>query len=176
MNHQAGPPYMSIYGYGGSASINQDFYTSNDLIYVPTGADDVVITNGTWSQLEAYLQTTGQDKYAGEIAPRNSSHQPYVTQTDLSIRQQIPIPGRSSLQVAFDIFNFWNLIDGDSGWVRYVPFGTVTPVIYRGLDDATGNPIYELTRVVTEPEDNPIFSTDNLQSRWRMRLGVIWSF
>ncbi len=154
-NHQSGRPYMSIYGFGNSASINEDFYTSNDLVYIPSGADDVIITNGTWSQLEAYLQTTGQDKYMGEIAPRNSSQQPYVTQTDLSIRQQIPIPGRSSLQLTFDIFNFWNLIDGDSGLVRYVPFGTVTPVIYRGLDEDTGNPIYELQRNRHRPREQP---------------------
>ncbi len=174
-NHQAGRPYMNIYGFGTSASINGDGYTSNDLIYVPASADDVVITNGTWDQLNAYFEAFGLDKYAGGIAPRNSLSQPYVTQTDLSIRQNIPVPGSSSVQVMLDIYNFWNLVDSDSGWVRYVPFGTVTPFDYLGNSE-DGKPIYRLRNVVTDPDNVSIFSVDNLRSRWRARLGVRWSF
>ncbi len=174
-NHQAGRPYMNIYGFGTSASINGDGYTSNDLIYVPASADDVVITNGTWDQLNAYFEAFGLDKYRGGIAPRNSLNQPYVTQTDLSIRQNIPVPGSSSLQVMLDIYNFWNLVDSDSGWVRYVPFGTVTPFDYLGNSE-DGKPIYRLRNVVTDPDNVSIFSVDNLRSRWRARLGVRWSF
>jgi len=171
---QSGKPYTNIYNWS-YGSINEDFYTSNDLIYIPSGADDVVITNGTWGQLDDYLQRTGLDKYKGEIAPRNVSQQPWVTQTDVSIRQNIGIPGRSSLQITLDIFNFWNLIDSDSGHVRYVNFGTVTPITYQGVTE-DGKPIYELRGVVTDPENNDIFTFNDLRSRWRMRLGVRWSF
>jgi hypothetical protein len=175
-NHQSGRPYMSILGGGWPyTSINGDGYTGNDPIYVPTGADDVVITNGTWEQLENYLQRTGADKYAGRILPRNAYNAPWVTQTDLAIRQNIPIPGRSSLQVSLDIFNFWNLIDSDSGHVKYIQYGTLNPVEYQGTTD-DGLPIYELERIVTDPEDNPLYTTDNTRSRWRLRLGVRWSF
>jgi hypothetical protein len=171
---QSGKPYTNIYNWS-YGSINEDFYTSNDLIYIPSGADDVVITNGTWGQLDDYLQRTGLDKYKGEIAPRNVSQQPWVTQTDVSIRQNIGIPGRSSLQITLDIFNFWNLIDSDSGLVRYVNFGTVTPITYQGVTE-DGKPIYELRGVVTDPENNDIFTFNDLRSRWRMRLGIRWSF
>jgi hypothetical protein len=173
-NHQAGRPYMNIF-YGNWPTINGDQYYSNDPFYVPSGADDVVITNGTWDQLNSYIQMYGLDKYSGKIAPRNSLNQPYVTQTDLSIRQNIPVPGKSSLQVLFDVYNFWNLIDSDSGWVRYVPFGTVQPVTFEGVSD-DGKPIYTLRSVVLDPEENSIFSVDSLRSRWKARLGVRWSF
>jgi hypothetical protein len=173
-NHQAGRPYMNIFDYN-YPSPNEDQYMSNDPIYVPSGADDVVITNGTWDQLNAYFESYGLDKYKGRIAPRNSLRQPYVTQTDLAIRQNIPVPGKSSLQVLFDIYNFWNLIDDDSGWVRYVPFGTATPFTYEGVTD-DGKPIYELNDEVLNPDENSIYSVDNIRSRWRMRLGVRWSF
>lgn len=173
-NHQAGRPYMNIYGWS-YPSINGDQYGSNDPLYVPASADDVVITNGTWEQLNAYFELYGLDKYRGQIAPRNSLSQPYVTQTDLSLRQNIPVPGSSSLQVLFDIYNFWNMIDEDSGWVRYVAFGTATPVVYQGVTD-DGKPIYRLNNVVLDPEANSIYSVDNIRSRWRMRLGLRWSF
>jgi len=175
-NHQSGRPYMSILGGGWPyTSINGDGYTTNDPIYVPSGPDDVVITNGTWAQLETYLQRTGVDGYGGKISPRNPYNAPWITQTDLAIRQNIPIPGRSSLQISFDIFNFWNLIDSDSGIVWYVPFGTLNPIEYQGTTEA-GLPIYELESIVTNPEDNPLYNYDNLRSRWRMRFGVRWSF
>jgi hypothetical protein len=175
-NHQSGRPYMSIYeGVWPYDSINQDYYTGNDPIYVPSGADDVVITNGTWDQLENYLERTGLTSYMGQVTPRNPYTAPWITQTDLAIRQNIPIPGKSSLQVSLDIFNFWNLIDDESGHVEYVSFGTLTPLIYRGVTD-DGKPIYELTEIVTDPEDNPLYERDDLRSRWRLRLGLRWSF
>jgi hypothetical protein len=175
-NHQSGRPYMSILGGGWPyTSINGDGNTNNDPIYVPSGPDDVVITNGTWEQLEVFLERTGLGSYGGKISPRNAYNAPWITQTDLAIRQNIPIPGRSSLQVSLDIFNFWNLIDSDSGILWYVPFGTLNPIEYQGTSD-DGLPIYELESIVTNPEDNSLYEYDSLRSRWRMRLGVRWSF
>jgi hypothetical protein len=174
-NRQSGKPWSNYYGYYNSASINTDYQTSNDLIYVPTGADDVEITNGTWAQLEAYLSSVGILKYAGSYAPRNASQQPYVTQMDLGIRQNIPIPGDSSLQISLDIANFWNLIDSDSGIVQYIPFGYYPSVTYRGMNE-DGKPIYSLSNVITDPENNSVYDYNYLNSRWKLRLGLRWSF
>jgi hypothetical protein len=174
-NRQSGKPWSNIYAWNGSASINTDYQTGNDLIYVPTGADDVVITNGTWAQLEDYLSRAGLLKYAGSYARRNASQQPYVTQMDLGIRQNIPIPGDSSLQISLDIANFWNLIDSDSGIVEYIPFGAYDPITYEGVTE-DGKPIYELGNVITDPEDHSVYDYNYLNSRWKLRLGVRWSF
>ena len=174
-NRQSGKPWSNYYGYWNSGSINNDRQTRNDLIYVPTGADDVVITNGTWEQLEAYLSSIDILKYGGSYAPRNASQQPYVTQTDLGIRQNIPIPGDSSLQVSLDIANFWNLIDSNSGLVQYIPLGYYAAVTYRGMNE-DGKPIYQLGNVITDPEDNSVYDYNYLNSRWKLRLGLRWSF
>jgi hypothetical protein len=173
-NHQSGRPYMSIYDWF-FPSVNEDTFGSNDPIYVPSGPDDVVITNGTWEQLEAYFERTGLGGYGGQISPRNPYSTPYITQTDLAIRQNIPLPGRHSLQLSVDIFNFWNLIDDESGHLQYVQFGTITPIEYEGVTE-DGIPIYTLGSVITDPEDTPLYDTDNLRSRWRLRFGVRWSF
>ncbi len=172
-NRQSGKPYSNIYAFS-FPSINEDRYMFNDLIYVPSGPDDVEITNGTWDELNAYIERAGLGSYKGGIAPRNATNQPWVTQTDLAIRQNIPVPGNSSLQISLDIFNFWNLIDDESGLVRFVRFGTVSPVTYQGVNDE-GKPIYQLRSVVTDP-DTDIYTYNDLRSRWRARLGVRWSF
>ena len=177
-NRQSGKPWTNLvyHTYWSNDSINGDDFSYNDLIYVPTGADDVVITGGgTWEQLHDYLDKLGLMKYAGGIAPRNANGQPWITTTDISIRQNIPIPGRSSFQVSLDIFNFWNMIDNESGHMRYMPFGTVR--IYQWLGNTDdGKPIINLRREVTDPENYPLFQTDHLRSRWKLRLGVRWSF
>ncbi len=176
-NRQSGKPWTNIvyHAWWANDSINGDDFSYNDLIYVPTGADDVVITNGTWGQLEDYLEKLGLLKYAGTYAPRNANGQPWVTQTDLSIRQNIPIPGRSHFQLSLDIMNFWNLIDDESGHVRYMAFGTVRPYVWTGNTD-DGKPIIELRREVTDPENYPLFQTQELNSRWKLRLGLRWTF
>jgi hypothetical protein len=173
-NHQNGRPFMVLFD-GAWPSINEDRFTGNDPIYVPSGPDDVVITNGTWEQLEAFFGRTGLTKYMGQISPRNPYKSPWVTQTDLAIRQNIPLPGRHSLQVSLDIFNFWNLIDDESGHVKYVQYNATYAAEYQGTTD-DGKPIYGLERVVTDPENNDFYTTDNIRSRWRLRLGVRWSF
>ena len=46
---------------------------------------------------------------------------------------------------------------------------------YEGVTD-DGTPIYELNDEVLNPDENSIYEVDNIRSRWRMRLGVRWSF
>jgi hypothetical protein len=179
-NRQSGKPYSNIYNFS-RPSINEDNFPLNDLLYVPSGPDDVVFTERDdlsqaeqWDLFNNYLSRAGIDGYKGQVVDRNASGQPWVTQTDIAVRQNIPLPGRHGLQISLDIFNFWNLIDDESGHVRYVSFGTLTPIIYRGVTD-DGKPIYELTDIVTDP-DEELYEYDDLRSRWRLRFGLRWSF
>ena len=50
-NHQSGRPYSTTY----SRDMNGD-NQDNDLIYVPASADEIVLFNGTWEQLDNYIQ------------------------------------------------------------------------------------------------------------------------
>lgn len=156
-------------------TINCDGFSGNDLFYVPASQDDVVITRGTWAQLDEFISSNEcLNDNRGRIAPRNCGNAPWNHTLDLHIDQQIPLRG-TNFSVTLDIVNLANLIDEDSGLLRYVNFGAVTPVEYQGMTD-DGKPIYELFRVVTDPEKNSIFETHNVRSRWRGKLGVRWSF
>lgn len=175
-NLQSGRPYTNIYGFQQFPSINGDRYFSNDPIYVPSGPDDVIITNGTFEQLDAYLRTEPcLSGNRGGIARRNCSSAPWNHSLDVHVAQEIPI-GATSFDLTLDILNVVNLIDEDSGVLRFVPFSTVSPVDFLGVDEATGLPIYELNAIVTDPEGTPKFDIHNLNSRWRAKLGARWSF
>jgi hypothetical protein len=122
------------------------------------------------------MESQGLGGFFGRTIPRNQGRDPWTSSLDLSLRQQIPIPGSSNLEITFDILNFMNLIDKNSGHNYYTSFGTVTPAELVGVDEATGKPIYHLEDEVLEPSDNPTRQLDNIRSRWRAKLGVRWSF
>ena len=176
-NHQSGRPFS--YTMGASfpfTSINGDGFGFNDLLYVPATADDVIITNGTWAQLDAFISADPDlNRFRGGIVDRNSSRAPWSHTLDLRLAQNIPV-GLGNLEVTFDILNLMNLFDDESGQLQFVQFNTVTPVTFVGTDADTGKPIYSLRNVVTNPASNSKFQTNNIESRYRMKLGVRWTF
>jgi len=173
-NHQSGRPF-SVLLYDSYPSVNGDGVDDNDLMYIPSGPDDVIITNGTWAQLEGFISRAGLTKYEGRIAERNASIGPWTHSLDVHLGQKVPV-GYGDMELTLDIFNFMNMLDSDSGVVRYVNFGSIFPVRYRGVDEDTGRPIYELFQVVTDPDNSPLYTVDNLRSRWRLKVGVRYSF
>ena len=175
-NAQSGRPFSNIFSFQvPSGGINGDSYFSNDLLYVPSGPDDVVITNGTWDQLDAYISSDDcLDSSRGSIVERNCSSAPWIHSLDIRVAQDIPI-SRVNVQLTLDIFNFANFLDDDSGVSRYVRFNAVAPVDFIGTTD-DGLPIYELNSVVSDPENNSIYQTHNINSRWRAKLGARVTF
>lgn len=186
-NHQSGRPYSTILAsdfvldYDGDGdldfgrSINGDGSTGNDLFYVPSGPNDVVLTSGTWEQLDAFISSDEcLDENRGSIAPRNCSRAPWSHTLDLRIAQAIPVFG-TNVDLTLDVVNLVNLFDEDSGVVRYAGFNAVTAARYQGVTD-DGKPIYQLFRAVTDPEGTGRFTTSSLRSRWRAKLGVRVTF
>ncbi len=174
-NHQSGRPYTYLLGtsrsYTGFGSFNGDgFFFSNDLFYVPSGPDDVVIySGGTYADLDKYISSEPcLSRSRGGIAPRNCGAGPWSSTLDLRLAQAIPV-GFGSAEVTLDVNNLANLFDKDAGLVKYVNFGTVTVAQYRGLSD-DGKPIYELGDLETP------YNLDNERSRWRAKLGLRWTF
>jgi len=166
-NAQEGRPYSTTF----SNDINGDF-ESNDLLFVPSSADQVIVQGGTWEDLNAYIRgDDGLNGARGGIVERNASRAPWIHQLDFHYGVKVPF-GRYEPEVTLDIFNFGNLIDSDTGTVRFVPFGEVSPVRYLGTDAATGLPIYRLD--ITDLDSR--FDIDDLRSRWQAKLGLRFSF
>ncbi len=174
-NLQSGRPYTYIYGSQNFRSINQDNYYSNDLLYVPAGPDDVVLSNGTWADLDAFISSEEcLNSKRGGIVDRNDCAAPWFETLDIHLAQDIPIKN-TNIQVTFDILNVMNLLDSEAGSVSYAAFNTLSPISYDGITD-DGKPIYGLSRVITDPDDNNKYDFHSLQSRWRMKWGIRWSF
>ncbi|MCB1051329.1 MAG: TonB-dependent receptor [Acidobacteria bacterium] len=163
----SGRPYSTVF----NGDFNGDGQFSNDLIYVPNGPDDVILDNTTWEDLDAYISSdAGLDSARGEIVKRNASREPWRRTLDFHASQDLKI-NRYKFKVTFDILNFINFIDSDKGAIYYANNNAIQAISYRGIDTATGKPIYRLQQT---PDSK--FVIDNLRSRWQAKLGLRFHF
>jgi hypothetical protein len=129
------------------------------------------------SDMEAYIQEQGLEKWRGRIMPRNSHRSPWVTVLDLRFAQELPIFRRTRGIVTFDIENFANLLNSDWGQLRQVSFPYVTPVADAVRISTTGCPNGAASCYVYRPRSGqtgpvlPFNAISSLPSIWRMQLG-----
>ena len=177
-NHQSGRPFSWIMGsdfvaFGFGQSYNGDGTDGNDLAFVPAAEGDVVITNGTWADLDAFINANPVlDANRGGLVPRNADQAPWSHTLDLHLAQQIPV-SRTHLEVTFDVLNLMNLIDEDSGTLRFVNFSALEAWEVEGFTE-DGTPIISLNNVALGRSDK--FQTHSTVSRWRAKLGLRWTF
>ncbi|MDZ4746305.1 MAG: carboxypeptidase regulatory-like domain-containing protein [bacterium] len=189
----SGRPFSMSYiqDYNGDNAVG-----GNDLIYVPKREDfntRIVIVDPTgtdlrtseqvWEQVMAFVE--GNDvlkQYQGKILPRNAVREPWVNQLDFKVSQLLPsFVDNHNITVSLDVQNVLNLLNSDWGLQRYVnfqsynAFGLVNDTETRKPFDKQGR----LRMTYSEPVTNGrpgIYFTDNFYSRWRMQLGIRYSF
>ncbi len=172
---QSGRPYSLLEG----GDPNTDGYTSNDMLYVPGAADQVILKDShgnviPYSMMEKFLHSAGVSGTAGRILRRNESYEPWTHELDFHYGIELPIKVvRAELTV--DVLNLLNMIDSSYGVIDYVDFQTYTPVKYMGTDSATGKAIYqESFSGALDPGAQ--YSTNDTRSRWQAKLGLRLSF
>jgi hypothetical protein len=170
-NGQNGRPY----GLGFNGDANLDGATSNDLLFIPSSADQVVVYNGTYDQLDAWLNSTVAKDYRGQIMPRNAGRAPWQNQMDFRFTLGIPTGGRTKADLTFDVFNFLNLINKDWGWQYFGSFPQTNLVGYGGIDAATGKVRYNLA-TITSSSFIGTFTRDDLRSRYQAQVGLRFRF
>ncbi len=117
------------------------------LFYVPTGPGDTKVDlSGIADQAAffSFLSSSGLDKFAGQIAPRNGFTSPWASRWDFGIRQEIPgiFPAAAKGILSFDIRNIGNLIDNGWGQLDQIRFHFVQPVVIATVDPVTGQLAY----------------------------------
>lgn len=186
----SGRPFSMSYinDYNGDNAVG-----GNDLIYVPTRADyntkvvvvpptgtDLRTPNQVWEQIMALVE--GNDilrEHQGKILPRNAMREPFVHQLDLKLAQRLPAFSTHTIDITLDVQNVLNLVNAEWGLQKYVNFQSAN---IFGLGLVNGKPFDaqgRLRMTYSEPVTNGapgIYIVDNFYSRWRMQLGVRYSF
>lgn len=169
-NIQSGRPYSTTF----SNDMNGDLQ-DNDIIYVPKSADEVIVTGGTWEELNAYIEADdATSSHRGEIPERNTGRGPWTNTMDFRLALDIPMLQRRGAQITFDVQNFGNMLNKNWGLIRFPNFNEISPFRYDGIDPATGKMIYSL--VPMKAATFRKLETDDPRSRWQAQLGVRFRF
>jgi hypothetical protein len=177
------------FSYFYSNDMNGDQLTNNDLMFIPTKAEDLKwkattvggVTFTEQDQIAAFNGLLESDEYLnanrGKYAQRNGVLLGWITTIDLSLQQNFSVgePGKKhTLQLRIDMYNFGNMINNKWGVSRAVNFPNL--LRYEGVD-ANNNPIYSLNRdrgnkLITNVTDYRA----GLEDVWQLQFGVRYIF
>lgn len=178
---ESGRPFTYVaYGTSGRGDLNADGSSANDPVYVPldaTDASELLISgisdaknpdNSPSAQaereraqrtaVEAFITRTDcLRRQRGRILERNSCREPWSNTTNASLRQPIPLGGRS-VEIQLDVFNVLNLVNASWGRRR-----AAVPVL--GLFEHVGQ------TAASGPASQPIFRFAGDGPRWTIVPG-----
>lgn len=166
-----GRAYSPVYNGGGS--VFGDDVDDRHLLYIPTGPTDPNVIFGPGFNQAAffdYLETSGLNRYAGSIAPRNSIDGPWWHKLDLKITQELPsfIEGHK-FSAYLMIENLGNLIDDDYGVFYQQPFPGDLELVDFTLP--VGGTQYTYTNF-----NPPGTAREGDPSLWEVRFGINYRF
>ena len=157
---------------------NGDGFAGNDQLYVPTGPTDPKVRWINTAERDAFFAfaaESGLNKYAGQIAPRNSEHSPWTQTVDMTIRQAIPFGWRNAkAEVYLQVINLANLVDDSWGIVEEVPFTYRRTVAGAIFDPVTNQYGYVFNGATLD--GLPQVADDTSTSRWQAKLGITIKF
>ena len=190
---ESGRPFAFIsYGSLGRGDLNADGSNSNDPIYVPrnaldsteiifsgvsdsVGADNSIATQGERVQqqrtaFEHFIQETPCLRtQRGQILARNTCREPWSNSTIASLRQAVPIEGRS-IEMQLDVFNVLNLLNSQWGLYRQAVPALLEHV---GQTSATANGSRPIVRFHS---DNSVWNTVPSESDFQLQLSLRYRF
>jgi Carboxypeptidase regulatory-like domain len=161
---QSGRPYSLLFGGSG---VNGDTASLNDLFYLPTASDQITYTNGTYQDLQLFMQVYDcTNSQIGQIMKRNTCRGPWINTADARFAVTLPFK-KVKAEITWDILNLINLFDPKGGLFRYANFNDVLPVVPTVTSGVlTG---YNLATITAPGFDR--FTRSDLRSRWQMQLG-----
>jgi hypothetical protein len=177
------------YVYNGD--VNGDGQTSNDLIYVPKDANDIVLVKDnasdprtvaqTYAQLSAYInQDPYLSKMKGKYTERNGLVLPYYKLVNLNFTQDLyQTTGKikNTLRFEFNIINFGNFLYRNWGNIKFV--NRTGLLAFKGIDAATGKPAYSFPyfdNANQVPLTSSFSNGISQGSRWQAQLGFRYIF
>ena len=149
----------------------------SQLLYVPTGVNDPLVSFGSDAQKQAFNEFVENDSclssQRGSIAKRNSCSSPWIQRLDLSVTQEIAITDTQKVELYLAIENFANMLNSDWGRAESYPATYVVPVTSTSIVDGVYN--YDVN-VVDGQLITPDYKVHKVQSVWKAQVGIRFSF
>ncbi|OZC04777.1 TonB-dependent receptor [Rubricoccus marinus] len=195
LDSRAGNPFSWIY----AGNANGDTQSFNDLVYIPASEDDIILTTGNYSDLDAFIQSEPSlADNRGTVAERNTARTPWQNLLDLQFTQEIQTVQGQKVELTANLLNVLNLLNNDWGRVYFRSNDNQTLLNFYGYVDAddvgttiagqtiaagdVGKPVVGYAPNTRdnngdgEVDRTDIFSSTALSSRWQLQLGIRYTF
>lgn len=188
---ESGEPFSWIY----FGNANGDTESFNDLVYVPENEEDIVLESDNWAAMDAFIESEpALDDARGSVIKRNSAQAPWQHLLDLRLSQTIQTFEGQRIEITADVENVLNLLNDEWGRVRVTEFNNITAWDFQGYvtpedvgtsvgggriltEDDVGKPRVTFNdETIQDKLTDQQYNTSNIASRWRMRLGVRYTF
>ncbi len=189
---RSGRPYSYHFG-GINLDMNRDGVGDNDLLYIPTGLDDPLVSWGNNNQfrdtegaafMEFVENTPGLANYKGQVVPRNTGRSPNIHQFDLNLNHEIKLWGGHRIELMLNIQNIGNLLRSSWGLEKRPRGGNHVNVLSDAAHFPFDNPRtgkggdygYYAYRYRELTQRDLYFPPRGLASRWAGQVGMRYSF
>lgn len=188
---RSGAPVTWIHGF---SDANSDGFPFNDLPYVPENEREVVVASENWDLMDDFISSEpALDDARGGFVDRYAATGPWRTTLDLKVTQRIQTFGGRHIDLIANVENVLNLINDDWGRIRFTSFNNLDAWSVDGVvreddvgsqlggriltEDDIGKPVVNFDEsTVRDKLGDRLFGTANTASRWRVQLGVKYSF
>ncbi|MEM8996063.1 MAG: hypothetical protein AAGF23_14850 [Acidobacteriota bacterium] len=187
---RSGRHFSYVFGSGGASAFGgtflADFGSEGDnpgsqLFYVPTGANDPLVTGdpGFLADLDAFV--SGDSCLAGQrgrAAERNSCRTGWISIFSLRFQQEFKAWGDTSFDFILDIENLGNLLNDDWGRVdSYLAPSNVAPAIVSLSDDGSQFVLTPTASYQGTPDTVVVQPTiARIPSAYRIQAGLRFTF
>jgi len=166
---QSGRPYSLSY----DRDFNGDTRGFNDLVYIPSSADEVDFINGTFADFQQFIASEDcLADFTGQIHERNACRGPWLNTFDFRVNVGLPFR-RVKAEITWDLLNVINFMGSDQGLYEFANFNQLT--VIRPTFASDGTPIYNLSALFSGGSlqtAEQLMIRDDLRSRWQMQLGA----
>jgi hypothetical protein len=191
---ESGSPFTYVvWGIGRRGDLNADGSNVNDPIYVPRSTSDpgeirfdpyirqvslpgggaLTDTISVAQQTEAFERfierTPCLRRQRGQILERNSCREPWSNTTVVSVRQALPLAGRT-LEAQLDVYNLLNLLN--RGWGHY---RVAAPALLQHVGQTEG-PAEEAQPIFRFNPTAAPWTTLPAESSFQLQLGLRYRF
>jgi len=181
----SGVPFEYVYS---SFDANADGVNSNDLIYVPTSAENVAAAYRDNASLggttyTAQVQADAFEdfiegskclsKQRGQILDRTSCRTPWQNLVNVSLRQRLPEYRGNELALQVDVFNFLNLVNEEWGAQSFAGNNANVPLL--GVAGMSDNAVATQRPTLTFNPTTERFNARNASSNYQIQLALRYS-
>ncbi|MGH7513419.1 MAG: TonB-dependent receptor [Gemmatimonadales bacterium] len=171
----SGAPYTYVaQGDPNADGFRRDFDVSNDVVYVPRDAGDITLADpAEFAVLDSVIRREPcLRSQRGRLMARDSCRDLWENETTARLSKLVHLADRRTVEIAVDLFNVFNFLNGDWGLTRqtFGDVGNAVPLLQLvGYDTPNSRGIYQFVPVARHQIDVDA-------SRWRLQLGATVSY